>query len=406
LNAVILGFIVRLGGGSGGVDGAEDTKKNGDSTKIIGVPCRGPFLRDIAVLFLVTVVSMSYFQRGVIDYVFVHSMLGIYIVYVVLVFGADAYHIFYHLPRLARERDVEEENDTAKHGENEEVISVEYGKWKCGEHEHNGDRNASVAEPDHLAATNVHVVDECTPLVTHISSRSDESLTRKHRHRPHSHTLGDTVIEAISNYSCHEQHVHDNNSDECSEEEAAELAPLHPFSSALKPTGWGPKSPDGTEALVTFHPHHAIHPHHDKGQVVFRRASSNNSGVIRTLSHEESWESTGDEKATETDTACKSTTTASHRDSKDQRSVSETTRRRPSSWIEAWQVNVREWNEHWTDFFDDIYQNKENSLLEVILLSIELPFTILRKVTEKFASDTSNSVISHILPPFHPVYLS
>lgn len=371
VSAVILGFIVRLGSGSAGTLGINEKEKE-ESNRMIGVPCKGPFLRDIAVLCLVTVVSMSYFHQGVIDYVFVHSMLGIYVVYVLLVLGADAYHIFYHLPRLAK-KDEDETEDSSE----EQILSVEYGKWKS--EQSNGGTAIYHVKSN---AENVQA-DECTPL-THLSSRSDETRTRKHRHKPHNHTLGDTMIEAISNYSCHENY--NTSSGECGEEDnkAEQTAPTQSFDSKHIPpssnlTGWGPKSADGTEALVTFHPHHAIHPHHDKSQVLFRRASSDNTGVVRTFSHEESWESTDHKQVT--------SATQQHDDMNnnaavciDQRSDSQNIITRPSSWREAWHSNVREWNNHWIDFFRDIYQNREISNLEVILLSVELPFTIVRKV--------------------------
>jgi sodium/potassium/calcium exchanger 6 len=368
VSAVILGFIVRLGGSSAKVETDSNPKENnGESSKtVIGVPCKGPFLRDIAVLCLVTVVSMSYFRQGVIDYVFVHSMLGIYVVYVLLVLGADAYHVFYHLPSLVKDADVvcsDQQHDTAN--DSESIISVEYN-GKCNKH--------LTGQPVDTN-TNAHAVDECTPL-THLSSRNDESLTRKHRHRHHNHTLGDTMIEAISNYSCQ-----DHDSDECNKEDTkAILTPLQSFDSnksspaTFRPTGWGPKSADGTEALVTFHPHHAIHPHHDKSQVVFRRAGSNNA-VVRTLSRGESWESAGEKQEADAPEDVKQQCDTG-------RNLS-----RPSSWSQACHINAREWNEHWIDFFSDIYQNPENSKLEVVLLSVELPFTILRKVSEHLSID-------------------
>jgi hypothetical protein len=52
----------------------------------------------------------------------------------------------------------------------------------------------------------------------------------------------------------------------------------------------------------------------------------------------------------------------------------------PNSWKEAWSSNIQEFTDHWHDFFTDIYKNEENSVLDVILLSVELPFTIARKV--------------------------
>ena len=54
--------------------------------------------------------------------------------------------------------------------------------------------------------------------------------------------------------------------------------------------------------------------------------------------------------------------------------------KKPTNWKEAWSSNIEEFRDHWNDFFADIYRNKDNSVLDVILLSVELPFTIVRKV--------------------------
>jgi len=53
----------------------------------------------------------------------------------------------------------------------------------------------------------------------------------------------------------------------------------------------------------------------------------------------------------------------------------------PDSWAEAITENIDEFRQHWRMFFIDIYQNEENTILDVIFLSVELPFTILRKVS-------------------------
>ena len=53
---------------------------------------------------------------------------------------------------------------------------------------------------------------------------------------------------------------------------------------------------------------------------------------------------------------------------------------RPGSWGEACSSNAQELVDHWSDFFADIYRNEENSVLDVIFLTVELPFTIVRKV--------------------------
>ena len=54
---------------------------------------------------------------------------------------------------------------------------------------------------------------------------------------------------------------------------------------------------------------------------------------------------------------------------------------RPNGWADAWAQNRDELVDHWHDFFTDIYLNEGNNMLEIVLLSVELPFTILRKVS-------------------------
>ena len=101
---------------------------------------------------------------------------------------------------------------------------------------------------------------------------------------------------------------------------------------------------------------------------------------MRTFSHEDSWESMDNKQSANVmQQQQHEIYTGAAIDS--QRTDSRNFISRPSSWKEAWQNNAREWNEHWIDFFRDIYRNPENSKLEVVLLSVELPFTILRKVS-------------------------
>jgi len=70
------------------------------------------------------------------------------------------------------------------------------------------------------------------------------------------------------------------------------------------------------------------------------------------------------------------------KDQVDQYSIeTEITPKTPDNWTEAITENIDEFRQHWRMFFTDIYQNEENTILDVIFLSIELPFTILRKVS-------------------------
>ena len=310
VSAVILGFVIHLGStnnchGTGDIDGK--SKK-----AVTGVPFKAPFLRDIAVLCLITVISMSYFHRGVIDYTFVHAMMGVYVAYVLLVLGADAYHILYHLPNLTRDNGLDTDKET------EQFISVEYGT--------NTDSSKALKSDP----ANDQDADEITKLV-HLSSRSDGSRSRKHRHN-----MGDTMIEALSNYSCQEKEQVDYEKHNKQHEElpsARSLSPVNNHSPISKASGWGPTSPDGTEALVTFHPHHAIHPHHGD-TVIFRRACSKDGTVTRA----ESGESTGEKEINDA--------AASISGPKDDTDA-EIVITRPANWNDAWRKNVQEWNDHW-----------------------------------------------------------
>jgi hypothetical protein len=246
----------------------------------------------------------------------------------------------------------------------------------------------------------------------------------------HSHTIGETVIEAMSNYSCNEsqplrqhhpsgmQAITTNESQESKtsdidmklSDSTQAVAPPPPPPRALSPTtspsGWAPVEDDGAEPLVIFHPHHAIHPHHGHGGL-FLRSKSTDSAKRRQFSWSE-----GDKNAvTPVDGKLRHSSScdasSSHASLSDaaaeaEKGVSQQHHTgviqitnsnvtedadndirnlRPTNWNEAISENIQEFTDHWHDFFTDIYHNEENSLLDVVLLSMELPFTIIRKVS-------------------------
>lgn len=51
------------------------------------------------------------------------------------------------------------------------------------------------------------------------------------------------------------------------------------------------------------------------------------------------------------------------------------------SWYQAWEDGNKEFITHWYQFWEDIYWNDENSIIDKILLTCEMPFTILRQLT-------------------------
>jgi len=52
-----------------------------------------------------------------------------------------------------------------------------------------------------------------------------------------------------------------------------------------------------------------------------------------------------------------------------------------TNWRGAWHDGTQELKVHWKECRDDIFENEDNSRLDVFLLTCELPFTIMRKVT-------------------------
>jgi sodium/potassium/calcium exchanger 6 len=51
------------------------------------------------------------------------------------------------------------------------------------------------------------------------------------------------------------------------------------------------------------------------------------------------------------------------------------------SWYQAWEDGNKEFIAHWYQFWEDIYWNDENSIIDKVLLTCEMPFTILRQLT-------------------------
>ena len=86
------------------------------------------------------------------------------------------------------------------------------------------------------------VTNEQTPLVVatthqqHHDQHQHNHQLRHHHSQPvpvHHHSIRDSVIEAMSNYSCDEEQQRE-------------------------------------EQIIIFHPHHAVHPHHENGPMLLR----------------------------------------------------------------------------------------------------------------------------------------
>lgn len=382
-----MGVIVSISG-SGTVPDVGDKNRRKSAAKFageVGVPCQGPLLRDVAVLIFVCVVSMSYLKRGIVDYGFVYALLGIYGAYVLLVLGADAYHIFYHLPKA-----------TSGTSLNDLLLEEEKGV---------NDEEKKTAAP----------MNEQTSLIS-----KELQLRRRRSHSPilpiHTHSFGDTIIESMSNYSCRHTANQEskslgidttgNSHDLQDTEVSPNISPSNGIFKTRTSSGWAPIEEDGTEPLVIFHPHHAVHPHHKSNGPLFVRSRSTDSATNNANRRQFSWnqddsEMDSDEKlrhssfnldtvplftqqdggAVSIEKVMQLTPGSAMTDNDLIEQQSEVTHKNPADWNEALSENIEEFKEHWYDFFTDIYRNEENSVLDVVFLSVELPFTILRKVS-------------------------
>ncbi|KAL7541299.1 hypothetical protein ACHAWF_006900 [Thalassiosira exigua] len=478
VTSVILGVVVNLSG-SDARDEKMDGVAGGDGKRRPrgGVPCRGPLLRDIAVLILVCAVSLSYLKIGVIDHGFVYTMLGMYCAYVLLVLGADAYHVFYHVPSLVRATasgsdssvfSVKDEEECRELGGDQKSAGDVGGSTSDGENEEEGGVAAAAADEQTPLTSSCKPYSRSESAPQHHQHRSQRGHDRHHRNfarlchhnslPAHAHSLGGTVIEAMSNYSCNEEPPtsaapsrEDGSSSDTTDPTPSspgndspltKLAAAHSDGSkregTASPGGWAALEEDGTEPLVIFHPHHAVHPHHGQGGLLFLRSASHGSST--PMPHyptagdghrQHSW-SVGDDKSggrrdLKKSSSCDASSlraspsgrtpsaAPSHPPSKtmqittmassgidtvgnpdemrEERSGDDANGRvrptmsRPDGWSEAWASNYREFVEHWRDFYADIYRNDENSVLDVIFLSVELPFTIARKLTNPVPCD-------------------
>ena len=250
------------------------------------------------------------------------------------------------------------------------------------------------------------ILNDRTPLIRSSSSTSSfPSHTPPPPRRKHSHTLGGTVIVAISNYSCDEGREEDDGDDDddgaCDAEEGEPRHHhRHRHRSASVVDRWAPVQDDGTEPLVIFHPRHAVHPHHPGGPSLLR-LSSDDVHVACVGRHSSSIDDDGGGEGY----APSSTGTTGGATPDDVGGAAAECRManahppppshggRPNSWGEASRANSKEFWEHWRDFFHGIYSsgrnrddgNDDKSVWDVIALTIELPFTIARKVGPYFS---------------------
>ena len=198
-------------------------------------------------------------------------------------------------------------------------------------------------------------------------------------------------------------------------------------------SGWAAVEEDGIEPLVIFHPHHAVHPQHGPGGLLFLRSTSSydSPAVIRRKSFDMKDPTNNSTKDSEKklrhssfqpnttplpenevlekeviEITNRTTSEDVDKDQVDQCSIeTEIIPTTPDNWAEAITENIDEFRQHWRMFSTDIYHNDENTFLDVIFLSIELPFTILRKVSVHPKSSDINSILNILMYVIFTLFL-
>jgi hypothetical protein len=177
-----------------------------------------------------------------------------------------------------------------------------------------------------------------------------------------------------------------------------------------------PVQEDGIEPLVISHPHHAVHPHHPGGPSLLRASQSTEEDrPARPMGIRMHSSSFSDDNPPAVHLHCKSRSTkdagpaclSTHGPAAAEGAglhlssyggnnnvVTRPLCCRPNFWKEAYHSNMKEFWDHWRDFFVDIYfnndcqdKNDNNGSWDIFALSIELPFTIVRKLTNPVPCD-------------------
>ena len=305
-----------------------------------GVVCRGALVRDVVMMMLTVLVVWHTLRDGSIGPADTSAFFGMYSTFVLVVLAADVYHRAVVVPRL---RAAEEARESLRQL-NEEQRAIE----------------AAATAVDRVAAEAADGTPAAAPLtLSGGDSAEGPRVTVPNR-------ALDAVLTALSNYDKYE--------------ERGTYDPQHAAE------GWGAGvGVDGTsserERLPKLHGRDGLLSRHSEGPAAAMTDGEHHLQMAAMAGGTDG----GDPAPTYADSPYRIMEGVGGVGSDDGTSESFGAH----SWTGAWYDGREELRVHWREVYDDIFTNEDNGILDKFLLAVELPFTLLRKLTVPIPCDGS-----------------
>jgi len=330
-----------------------------------GVKCRGALVRDVCMFILTLAIVFGVFVDGEVGPPAIRTFLTLYAVFVLVVLIADIYHRAVVLPRLELERQNKERQRQIMEGNQAQLAAT--------------DVLHSLAEQDELQQfqqqqeQQQHQQHQQQPLSIDAQDIHDNNDIHdvNMKKRGKGKRALDAVLTALSNY--------DKESSTNLDDYPNEHDP-----NQNRNTGWGIDGEQAESNGVLLHGSHGILNRQYISAVNNDTNDNNNHNPNDNMESGTNFSSSSQYHAMPSDADDENlrlhpleslcTTPGIHGLS-------------ASNWHGAYHDNKQELYDHSYHTYADIYLNEENSILDKVLLTCELPFIIARKLTVPIPCD-------------------
>ena len=350
-----------------------------------GVVCRGAMVRDVVFFILTMAVVYKSFEDGTITVTEIKWFVGLYGGYVVLVLGSDLYHKYVHEPRQARRKERRKARKAAaaagQQNESVEVVLSEASSLLPPQARGGSGPStaaAATSSSDTMPFGSPPKASNIERMIEFISNydsddSNDGSTAGDEDDEEETTSGGDDVETAANNVTTTsitsvEENIAQKRGYVSSPPDCAAPKPnvkrtiKHRHSSD---EGWAPRDSDGIEPLMVFHPHHG-------GLVNLKHASSFDYHTDRHHHHHEPARSPAGTISIES---------SQIEYDECQACLDGRPGRPPDGWVDAFQSGGQELLEHWTKLWRDTYGSDEYNAAEKVLITCEMPFTVLRMIS-------------------------
>jgi len=306
-----------------------------------GVKCRGALVRDVLMLMVTVTVVYVFFEKGVMGNAAIRTFILLYFVFVAVVLAADVYHRKVVLPRIQR---INQE-------EAAEAVAASASALDEGALSSIPEAAGGGLDPQNDGTVgDVELTNAASASPT---AARPNGLARPSRKKSTKRGFTDKVMILLSNY----------------EKDEGKASTTKSFK------GWGSKwniTSQEIDRPVRLHGQHGI---------LHKNSTADDDGSVESDAEEPA--SAYSALLDEMDTMCGvvgvgAVSTGSY-DSNRPQIVSSNLRTVPIQ--EQMRSSVDEFFGHFRDLIKDIFHNEENKALDKFFLVLELPFTILRKLT-------------------------